>query len=240
MSTFAGLAEVARRVKSDGWPVEFVPGWETRGRGAVTARGAVNHWTAGPRTGNAPSLRTVTYGRAGLRNALCNTYSSREPRLYVVAARTAWHAGRGSWQGVTGNSNVLGHEAENSGQGEWTPEHLALIESLDRAQLAVFGYGLHMLCDHFEWTPRKIDRIDVGGSPWRARVAKPRRVEDDDMYTIVSERGTPHKWAIGGSVVRAADPNMLRQMKAAGLIRNPQDDPDWPPLDRYIIDLLAS
>lgn len=241
MNTVAGLREVAHRVAADGFPVEFVPGWETRGRGTLTPRGAVNHWTAGPRTGNTPSLRIVTHGRAGLRNALCNTYSSREPRLYIVAARTAWHAGKGSWQGTTGNSRMLGHEAENSGQGEWTPRHLDLIAALDRAQIDVFGFGVSMVCDHYEWTPRKIDRRDVGGPPWRARVATaPAPAQEDDMkYTIVNERGTPHLWAIGGTIGKAPDENAIRQMQAAGLIGNKPDAAGkWPPVDRYVIDAL--
>lgn len=184
MSTADGLAEVARLVEADGWPVEFVPGWRTRGRGPVAPRTAVNHWTAGPREGDHPSLRVVTHGRKGLRNALCNTYSSRRPKLYIVAARTAWHAGRGSWHGVSGNSPALGHEAENSGNGEWTAAHLDLIASLDRAQTAVFGFGVHMVCDHFEWTPRKIDRRDVGGAPWRERIRARPQPEEDELAEI--------------------------------------------------------
>lgn len=187
MSTADGLAEVARLVEQDGWPVEFVPGWRTRGRGPVVPRTVVNHWTAGPREGDHPSLRVVTYGRKGLRNALCNTYSSRRPKLYIVAARTAWHAGRGSWHGVSGNSPALGHEAENSGSGEWTAAHLDLIASLDRAQTAVFGFGVHMVCDHFEWTSRKIDRNDVGGPPWRERIRARPQPEEDELAELSDE-----------------------------------------------------
>ena len=171
ITVVAGLSEVARRMAAHGFEVEKLPGWEHRGAGTISppVAGAVNHWTAGPRTGDAPSLRVVTFGREGLRNALCNTYSSRRPKLYIVAAGVAWHAGLGSWRGVAGNSRFLGHEAENSGAGEWTDEHLELVRVLDREQADVFDYPVANVCDHFEWAPgRKIDRRDVGGNRWRA------------------------------------------------------------------------
>jgi hypothetical protein len=42
------------------------PGWRTRGHGDVGAiRGVMCHHTAGPLTGNMPSLHIVTEGRAG-------------------------------------------------------------------------------------------------------------------------------------------------------------------------------
>lgn len=172
MDAVTGLRVVRDRLRRLGHEVVEVPGWETRGRGAGPIRpsGAVDHWTAGPRTGDAPSLRVVTYGREGLRNALCNTYTSRHPRLYIVAARVAWHAGAGSWPGLDGNRE-LGHEAECSGPGGWSAGQLALIDDLDRVQADVFGYSLANVIDHFEWAPgRKVDCTDVGGPARRNRL----------------------------------------------------------------------
>ena len=166
-----------------GHEVEFVPGWERRGAGTVTPRAKVNHHTAGSRrAGVAPSLRICTFGRPDLRNALCNTYSDRKARLYVVAAGVAWHAGLGSWRGVTGNSAALGHEAENDGVGEpWSDEHLLLLADLDRVQRDVFGYGVSMVCEHKEWSPgRKIDRAGINGSRWRERISKAEPRPHDD------------------------------------------------------------
>lgn len=197
IDTVTGFKEVARLVHGLGWPVTFLGGWETHGRGTLIPRGAVNHWTAGPPTGDHPSLDTVRWGRPGLRNALANTYSSREPRLYIVAAKVAWHAGKGSWRGLRGNSSVAGHEPENSGQGEWSEEHLALIADLDWAQCVVFGYSVEMVCDHFEWTTRKPDRGDVGGPPWRERV---RGLLEGDKPT--PEPSPAWKPEMGGSMIR--------------------------------------
>ena len=173
VDTVTGLREVARRMRALGHTVEFIPGWETRGVGAMSPRGVVNHHTAGSIAGGpAASLRVVTFGRPDLRNALCNTYSDRRARLYIVAARTAWHAGAGGWQGLTGNSQVLGHEAENNGVGEpWSPQHLKLMEDLDRVQIAVFGHPVSRVCEHKEWAPtRKIDRAGISGPAWRTRI----------------------------------------------------------------------
>lgn len=181
MDAVRGLRTVRNEMRRIGWPTNEVPGWETRGHQAVIhPRGAVNHWTAPPRSvdgHNAPSLRTVTYGRAGLRNALCHTYSSREPALYLIAARVAWHAGRGAWPALTGNRGTapcLGHEAECAGPRLWSPGQLELVADLDRIQADVFDYPLANVIDHYEWARprgRKTDRSDVGGPTWRARLA---------------------------------------------------------------------
>lgn len=59
------------------WQVEVVPGWEDRGKGAWwPSNGITDHHTAGwQRGGRTASLRTVTFGRPGLRNA----YRDRHP-----------------------------------------------------------------------------------------------------------------------------------------------------------------
>src|SRR5690606_19083021 len=127
--------------------------------------------TAGPRSGNAPSLNIVTHGRPGLANALCNTYTSREPRLYIVAARLAYHAGAGSWRGVSGNVNFLGHEAECSGPGDWSQEHIALTDAIAYHEREIFDLDLIWILDHYEYTSRKIDCNDIGGPNRRSRVS---------------------------------------------------------------------
>lgn len=174
MDAVTGLREVARRMRELGHEVEFVPGWESRGAGKLTPRGAVNHHTAGSLSGGtAASLRVVTFGRPGLVNALCNTYSDRNGKLYVVAAGVAWHAGVGGWLSLAGNSTVLGHEAENDGVGEpWDPFHLEMLADLDRVQCAVFGFGPPNVCEHKEWTSRKIDRTGIDGPAWRRRISE--------------------------------------------------------------------
>jgi len=100
-----------------GLKVAFTDAWEMRGHGDVgTIRGVLCHHTAGARTGNMPSLNTLVKGRPGLNGPLCQLGLGRDGTFYVVAAGMAFHAGPGSWQGVTtGNTNFIGIEAENTG-----------------------------------------------------------------------------------------------------------------------------
>ena len=50
-----------------GYPVTEVGGWQGRGHGGMRVlEGVVCHHTAGPKTGNMPSLGVITNGRAGL------------------------------------------------------------------------------------------------------------------------------------------------------------------------------
>jgi peptidoglycan hydrolase-like protein with peptidoglycan-binding domain len=100
-----------------GLKVAEQPGWRTRGRGAVgIIEGVMCHHTAGPKTGNMPSLGIVTNGRPDLPGPLSQLCLGRDGTFFVVAAGRANHAGVGNWQGVTtGNSNFIGIEAENTG-----------------------------------------------------------------------------------------------------------------------------
>src|SRR5690606_28248152 len=74
-----------------------------------------NHHTAGPRSGDLPSLNTLLYGRPGLPGPLCNAALSRSAKIHLIAARRANHAGLGGWKGLSGNSSVWGLEVEHIG-----------------------------------------------------------------------------------------------------------------------------
>jgi hypothetical protein len=101
-----------------GLKVAEQPGWRSRGRGDVgTIKGVICHHTAGAKTGNMPSLATVTNGRPGLSGPLAQLCLGRDGTFFVVAAGRCNHAGEGNWQGVTtGNTSFIGIEAENTGQ----------------------------------------------------------------------------------------------------------------------------
>lgn len=94
------------------------PGWKTRGHGDVgQIKGVICHHTAGPRSGNMPSLGVVTNGRSDLPGPLAQLCLARDGTYIVVCAGRAFHAGPGNWQGVTtGNSSFIGIEAENTGR----------------------------------------------------------------------------------------------------------------------------
>lgn len=100
-----------------GLKVAEQPGWQNRGRGDVgPIKGVICHHTAGPQTGNMPSLGVVTNGRPDLPGPLAQLCLGRDGAFFVVAAGRCNHAGVGNWQGFTsGNTNFIGIEAENTG-----------------------------------------------------------------------------------------------------------------------------
>ena len=95
-------------------PVEVVPGWETRGNASFNPAAVVCHWTAGPITGDRPSLKICVEGRPGLPGPLSQVFLTRGGVAVVVAAGRANHAGVGGWRGVVGNSAAFGIEAESA------------------------------------------------------------------------------------------------------------------------------
>jgi len=134
-------------------------GWQTRGSTSFNPRGSVNHHTAGGANGATPSLNTCINGRPDLAGPLCNVMQSREPgegndKAYVVAAGTANHAGSGGWMGLSGNSSVWGLEIEHTGT-EPLPMHRQ--ETAAAIHAAMFSGDTRYVCQHYEWTTRKID-----------------------------------------------------------------------------------
>lgn len=158
-----GLPDALRRF---GLTVEVVPGWQKRGSDAFNPRVSVGHHTAGSSRGIRPSLGIVTYGRSDLPGPLCNTYTDRNGVAIVVAAGRANHAGQGGFRGVVGNSGAIGHEAEDEGDGIWTPAQLWAFPRVHAAHLWLMGQDESWYCSHRTWTPRKPD---------------PAGIEDDDM-----------------------------------------------------------
>src|SRR5438105_14824380 len=99
-------------LKAAGLKVALVEGWEDRGRGDVgQIVGVICHHTAGPKSGNMPSLRTLIDGRSDLPGPLAQLGLGRDGTYFVIAAGRCNHAGKGSWQNViTGTTNVIGIE----------------------------------------------------------------------------------------------------------------------------------
>ena len=107
---------IADALRDAGLAVVEVDGWRDRGSSDFWPGGVVGHQTAGPAGGgDMPSLNTLIYGRPDLAGPLGNVGLGRSGTYYVVAAGRANHAGKGGWRGLTGNSSVLGIEAENDG-----------------------------------------------------------------------------------------------------------------------------
>lgn len=169
MSRDTGIAD---RLRAAGLKVVEVDGWRTRGSDSFSPRGSVDHHTAGGRSGNAPSLGICINGRSDLPGPLCNVLIGRDNTCFVVAAGRANHAGKGAWQGRSGNSSVYGVERENVGTSAepWRDDqtdaaarcHAALVRGHSTAD---------GVCEHKEWAPqRKVDAHTVTGATMRRLV----------------------------------------------------------------------
>lgn len=110
------LADVAR---TTGLPVVEHDGWRERGHGEMAGvRTIVCHHTAGPATGDMPSLAILLHGRPDLAGPLAHYGLSRSGVVHVLAAGCCWHAGTvrdPSW----GNRWSIGIEAEATGTTSW-------------------------------------------------------------------------------------------------------------------------
>jgi hypothetical protein len=153
-------------------PIELVPGWATNGDSAFNPKGAVGHHTAGPRTGDRPSLRVCVEGRPDLPGPLCNTFLARSGVCVVVAAGRANHAGPGGFRGLVGNSAVWGTEAEDDGtDGIWTREQRIIYPRINAAYLWLSGRDESWYCGHKDWTTRKIDPVGIDTAWMRRQIA---------------------------------------------------------------------
>lgn len=194
-------------LKNAGLKVAEVNGWPNRGAADMgSVKGVMCHHTAGPRTGNMPSLNILVNGRAGLPGPLCQLGLARDGTYYVIAAGRANHAGRGEWKGVeTGNSSFIGIEAENAGtpSDKWPAVQLDAYYRGAAAILSHIKQGADMCCGHKEYAlppGRKPDPHSMDMDAFRAEVAKyvedptpPKMIpakDPDDRPTL--RRGAPH------------------------------------------------
>lgn len=171
-----GLAD---RIRARGVDVVEVSGWQDRGHGEPDFAGFVWHHTAGGPTGIAPSLGICINGGANTApGPLCNVLQSREAgegndRAFVIAAGTAYHAGYGGFNGLTGNSRVWGLEIEHVGTIP-LPDHRRAT-AIKIAAGALDGVGAtdaSHACQHSEWSGygdgSKIDvATEVDPDEWR-------------------------------------------------------------------------
>lgn len=161
---------IADRLRLFGLTVVEVNGWRERGSADFNPRGSVDHHTAGPAKGNAPSLGIVVKGRPDLPGPLCNVLIGRDNTCYVVAAGRANHAGAGGWAGLHGNSSVFGIEREHVGTAaeKWRLDQFDAGARAHAALISVHGSRWDLVCEHKEWAPRrKIDAFGVDGAVMR-------------------------------------------------------------------------
>lgn len=213
------VTELAEKLRARGLTVVEVAGWQTRGNEFPSRPdGAIRHWTAGPATGDTPTLNICTNGRTGLPGPLCNTFQSRRVDangfdvVYLVAAGKANHAGEGGWNGMSGNYSVLGLEIEWSGPNESfanVRRRKLTSELIMRAMMdCTAGTNDNDCCEHREWAPtRKID-TNLSGDELRRRMtelrtgASPTPGEEDMPMPIIcrGDNDPTGKWWITDAV----------------------------------------
>lgn len=225
------LSDLADACRASGLPVAEETGWRARGHGPmVAARGIICHHTAGIRTGNYPSLRVVRDGRPGLPGPLAHLGLARDGTIIVIAAGLAYHAGTGSWPGLSGNSDCIGIEAESVGDGtDWTPAQRAAWPRLCAALARHYGIPARNVIAHREWAPgRKIDPAGIDMPALRAslttagsRLPTLDPSEEDDMtpdeyraafvalMREAADRSTPTGRQLGDYITRAVTPSVV-------------------------------
>ena len=133
------LTDLATAARASDLRVIETDGWRGRGHGSLTSvQAVICHHTAGAATGNMPSLKVVTNGRADLAGPLCNLALGRDGTVYVVAAGVAYHAGAVT-QTTFDNWHAIGIEAEATGTAKWPEVQMDAYARLCRA-----------LCDHYK------------------------------------------------------------------------------------------
>lgn len=255
-----GLPDALRRF---GLKVELVPGWATRGASSLAPRGAISHWTAGPKgTKTRPSLNICVNGRAGLPGPLCNVYLDRAGIAVVVAAGVANHGGVGNWRGYSGNSRFFGTEAESGGGDDWTAAQRDAYPRVNAAFCWLGKFGPDMCCGHSEYATPRGRKVDINGytmDAMRAQVGAllnpvpaPTRTRSgaaivlgDDMPTVMQSGSKPPILVVGGLFVElrseAERANALRAYNTGVTDVNPETglpQPVWVE-DGTLSDLIA-
>jgi hypothetical protein len=170
------LPWLVNAARATGYPVVELRGWRGHNHGPMADHvyGVVCHHTAGPdpypgARNDFPSINVVRNGRIGLPGPLSQLGLGWHGTIYIVSDGLAYHAGTGSWRGITGNSRMIGIEAEDAGDGDWSAPQRDCYPRLVASLLDWLGQEQHnggWTCGHKEWAPRrKIDPagIDMGG-----------------------------------------------------------------------------
>ena len=147
---YALASRLERAVKSAGVKYKKVSGWASRGHGTMgRVESVIAHHTAGPKSGNSPSLNVVAYGRPGLPGPLAQLFLARDGTVYLVAAGISYHAGRVSSSRYQ-NSHAIGIEAEATGLDSWPAHQIEEYAKLCKALCKEFGLSVSRVQGHKE------------------------------------------------------------------------------------------
>lgn len=158
--SYALASRLERAVRNAGVKYKKVSGWASRGHGSMgTIQSIMAHHTAGPASGNTPSLNVVAYGRPGLSGPLAQIFLARDGTVHLVAAGRAYHAGVVK-SSIYQNSHSIGIEAEATGVSSWPAEQIEAYAKLCKALCKEFKLSTSRVVGHKEAcspSGRKID-----------------------------------------------------------------------------------
>lgn len=181
MTNVTKFPNLAKDLRKWGLRVVEVKGWQTRSSNwskSFDPHGIVVHHTAGPNSGNAPSLGYIKAGNSSAPGPLAQFLLARDGTVYLLGGHRANHAGLGgpfrSIPKDSANAYMWGIEAENNGRGErWNEVQLNAYYRLCAALLAttVKSKDVNYVIGHKEWAPgRKFDPAGIKMSQFRQRV----------------------------------------------------------------------
>lgn len=184
MGYMTWLADVLRGA---GCKVVELEGWQSRGRGPMgTVRGVLDHHTGAG--GKDALIKLITEGRTDLAGPLSQLFLDDDGTFYVIAAGRCNHAGAGAWHGVTnGNSELIGIEARNAGDGK---------DVWEAAQMDAYARGVAAILKHIG-----ADSVMVAG---HKEYATPRGRKIDPSFDMVAFREHVEAIMLGGAI--AASP----------------------------------
>ncbi len=173
----------------EGLDVVAEEGWENRGRPGFTPEGIMVHHTAGPKSGDAPSLSTCINGRPNLAEPLCHILLARSGKVFLISGNIANHAGKGAARvleavrkdesitknakdfgyvdSIGGNQFFYGIEVENAGVASdpYPPAQLEALARICAILCNAHSWSANRVIHHRQWTSRKIDMSWRGDLP---------------------------------------------------------------------------
>jgi len=209
------LLDLADACRGSGLRVVEVDGWPSRGHGQMSGvRTIVCHHTAGPPTGEAPSLNFIRD------RGLAQLVLGRSGTVYVVAAGLCFHAGVVHEPNM-GNRWAIGIEAEATGTAPWPRVQYDAYARLCAALAGHYRVPVARVLGHKEVAApagRKIDpNFDMVA--FRALVADHL---EDDMFT-------PEDRAKLNSLASRTDVGFARDQIMTHLGKDPAASPVPPP-----------
>jgi hypothetical protein len=234
----ARTTDMADILRTAGLKVIELPGWKSRGHGAMGAVSAIIcHHTAtnASARGNYPTLTTVRDGRSDLPGPLAQLGLGRDGTWYVIAAGISWHAGatQYTWQD---NWHAIGVEAEAEGTGDARDWPDVQMDSYARGVAALaqaFGVPNSRVLGH-----KEIAAAQPGGRPngrkidpsfnmntFRAAVARgPEQQEVPDMDTTQAKQLSETRAIAGKLEALVAE---LHAGIAPQIPTSATQDPEW-------------